>query len=45
MAQFATNLGLAGSEAVDVAAQLGNYAFVVAVYVFIRIRRGVLKRN
>ncbi|HWA21581.1 MAG TPA: hypothetical protein VG735_04200 [Caulobacterales bacterium] len=45
MAQFASNLGLAGSEAVDVAAQLGNYAFVVAVYVFIRIRRGVLKRN
>lgn len=43
--QFAVNLGLAGSEAVNVAAQLGNYALIVAIYIFIRIRRGILKRN
>ncbi len=43
--QFAANMGLAGSEAVDVAAQMGNYAVIVATYIYIRIRRGVLKRN
>jgi hypothetical protein len=43
--QFASNLGLAGSEALDVATQIGNYVLLVAVYVFIRIRRGILKRN
>jgi hypothetical protein len=45
VSQFAGNMGLAGSEAVDVAAQMTNYVIALALYIFIRIRRGVLKRN